>query len=59
MLSFGDDVMDNLFFLAISEVVAGLLSVSVKMKFNRIPSLGLLIMISSLSSILIYFPNIP
>ena len=56
MLSFGDDINDNFFFLAISEVVACLFSISVKMKFNRIPSLTIFGILSVVSSILIFFP---
>lgn len=59
MLSFGDDVNDNFFFLAVSEVIGSLLSVSVKMKFNRIPSLAVFGLISSSASIAIFFPTIP
>lgn len=50
---------DNFVFLAISELVGCLLSVLIKVKFNRIPSLAILIGVSSVTSILIYFPQVP
>lgn len=59
LLSFGDDIEDNFFFLAISEVLACLISVTVKIKFNRIPSMLISGLISAIASILIFFPQIP
>jgi hypothetical protein len=59
MFQLGDDIDDNFLFLAISEVLACLISVSVKFRFNRIPSLMIFGLLSASASVALFFPQIP